>query len=77
MKARGRFALCLVALLSLASPANAEGAPSLAFSPFMVGLSVADMDKVTDWYVGKLGFRVAFLRDPEGNMVEILQRLKN
>ncbi len=51
---------CVLALLALSQPALAgqPAAADLKLSPFMVGLSVADIDLVTSWYVEKLGFSV-------------------
>jgi catechol 2,3-dioxygenase-like lactoylglutathione lyase family enzyme len=60
--ARGGLALMLTlglaAPLATARPAHAAGVPRLQLAPFMIGLSVADLDKVTAWYVDKLDFRV-------------------
>ncbi|MBT2185796.1 VOC family protein [Sphingobium sp. H33] len=44
---------------AVAPSAMAAEAPNpLSLAPFMVGLSVADIDKVSAWYVEKLGFKV-------------------
>lgn len=44
--------------LALATPALAQPAvPSVQH--FMMGISVADLDKMTKWYVDMLGFKVA------------------
>jgi catechol 2,3-dioxygenase-like lactoylglutathione lyase family enzyme len=56
--------LALITTLPLTLPAQA--ADDLKLAPFMVGLSVADIDRTTAWYVEKLGFKVT--RDaPLGN----------
>jgi catechol 2,3-dioxygenase-like lactoylglutathione lyase family enzyme len=56
--------------LGLATPLTAQvtdAAPGpLKLSPFMVGLSVGNLDLVTRWYVEKLGFKVT-LEVPLGN----------
>lgn len=51
-------ALAAMALASLAftTPAAAQDMPRL--DHFMVAISVADLQKETDWYVQKLGFKV-------------------
>lgn len=52
-----RGAVLALALSTLAAPALAQTAPP-PIKPFMVGISVADMDKMTAWYVDNLGFTV-------------------
>jgi len=46
--------LCLLSL----APVPAQAADELKLAPFMVGLSVADIDKTTNWYAETLGFKV-------------------
>jgi len=47
------------ALAALPTPALAAGVPPLpALKPFMVAISVADLEAETDWYVQTLGFKV-------------------
>ena len=48
--------LGLVLAAAVAFPAHAADAPTL--QPFMVAVSVADLKKETDWYVGVLGAKV-------------------
>lgn len=62
MKLTRLLPLCL-ALLPL-TPATA--AEEIKLSPFMIGLSVVDIDKVTGWYADTLGFKVT-LDAPLGN----------
>lgn len=52
------FALGLVVATSLSAPALAQPAvPSVQH--FMMGMSVADIEKMTAWYSDMLGFKVA------------------
>lgn len=48
------------ALLACSAPALAAGPPAVpSVQHFMMGLSVADIDKETAWYTDMLGFKVA------------------
>lgn len=50
--------IALITAPALATPALAQPAvPSVQH--FMMGISVADLDKMTKWYVDMLGFKVA------------------
>ena len=56
-----QIALALAALLGTGGAASAQGpevASALEFTPFMVAISVQDIDKETAWFVDNLGFTV-------------------
>ena len=49
----------LAGLLAASTATSALAQPAVSsVQPFMVGLSVADMDKMTSWYGDMLGFKV-------------------
>ena len=53
--------LALAAALALGAPAAAQGpevASALEFTPFMVAISVQDLEAETRWFVDNLGFTV-------------------
>ncbi len=52
--------ILFLAAMALAAPAWAQNAPAVpSVSHFMMGISVADIDKMTAWYGEMLGFKVA------------------
>jgi catechol 2,3-dioxygenase-like lactoylglutathione lyase family enzyme len=56
-----RTFLALTSALALGAPVAAQGpevASALEFTPFMVAISVQDIEKETAWFVDNLGFMV-------------------